>query len=270
MSDEPTDSHNRSMTLHDAWTMANFEAELESGVVVAPWLRLNDDFLAGGWRAGSTYVLAGTSKVGKTTAAQGIAATAAANGHRVHVFSPAVDRAELTRRMLSTAADVPIIALNSPRLDPPPQTRQAINTALERIGDRVSIIDDYGLTIGRLYADAQIEIQQRGCELIVIDHVHAVKAGNSALTDDEQLELVMSELARMAKQLKVPVIVLARPEQDTGDTLERFGAVVMLLSTVTGEDQDNLVDVDIIKNRFGPLGSVRWRADFDRQRFEEL
>lgn len=193
MSDQPAaDSHDRSMTLRDVWTMAKFEAQFGIGVVAAPWPRLNGEFLAGDWRAGSVYVLAGARHVGTTMAAQGITTTAAEYGHRVHVFSPAMEVSELTRRMVSTAAGVPISTLNDPRLQLPPDVQQIIGDVLSRIGNRVSIADDHDLTIGRLRAAAQVEVRRRGCELIVIDHVHAIKADDPGLPDDEQLEPVMS------------------------------------------------------------------------------
>lgn len=95
----------------------------------------------------------------------------------------------------------------------------------------------------------------------------------------------------MAKELRVPVLLLAQPNRNASyqgrklemtdlygsGALEKFAAGVILLNKVMDQDDDGnnvpteFVDFDIRKNRFGQNDvTVRMLADLSRQRFEEL
>lgn len=279
----------RPSTLLDAWSQAQQEAELGLTVVPSPWPKLNAEHLGGGWRGRSLYFFAGMPGAGKTVAAQVITADAAERDRNVSVYSLEMVRSDLSRRLLSTAARVPMSEMMRPRLDLLPETQQAVNGALARIGQRVHIRDPR-MTAGQLRAQARIDVRRHGCDLLVIDYVQLIKADDPRLPERERIEYVVGELDDMAKELGVPVVALVQPNRGAAiaerklqmtdmygsGALERYGSMVILLNKVFDEDEKgkpvptNLVDFDIDKNRYGQTGSVRMVADFGRQRFEEL
>lgn len=279
----------RPSTLLDAWAQAQQEAELGLTVVPSPWPKLNSEYLGGGWRGRSLYFLAGMPGAGKTVALQCIASDAAERERNVAVYSLEMVRSDLSRRLLSTAARVPMSEMMRPRLDLLPETQQAVTAALARIGQRVHIRDPR-LTVGQLRAQARTDVKRHGCDLIAIDYVQLIKADDPRLPERERIEYVVGELDDMAKELAVPVVALVQPNRGAAiaerklqmtdmygsGALERFGSMVVLLNKVFDEDEKGkpvptgLVDFDIDKNRYGAVGSVRMVADFGRQRFEEL
>lgn len=279
----------RPSTLLDAWEQAQQEAELGLTVVPSPWPKLNAEHLGGGWRGRGCYFLAGMPGAGKTVALQCIAADAAEREYNVGVYSLEMVRSDLARRFLSTAARVPMSEMMRPKLDLLPETRDAVNDALARIGRRVTVRDPR-MTAAQLRAQARVDVKRHGCQLLAIDYVQLIKADDPRLPERERIEYVVGELDDMAKELGVPVVALVQPNRGAAladrklqmtdmygsGALERFGSMVILLNKVFDEDEQGkpvptgLVDFDIDKNRFGPTGSVRMVGDFGRQRFEEL
>ena len=279
------------VTLAAAWDAARRDAENPAAIIPTPWRGINR-YLEGGMRARQVYVLAGLAGTGKTASAQQVVDHVADElGRTVAVFSLEMGQEDLSRRQMSTSGRVPMGEVMRPDLRLTKESTQAVNSVLERIGDRVLIDDSEELTVSQLRARARVAVRRYKAELIVVDYAQLVDHDNERLTERETISEVVKEISRMAKELRVPVLLLAQPNRNASyqgrklemtdlygsGALEKFAAGVILLNKVMDEDADGnpipseFVDFDIRKNRFGQNDvTVRMLADLSRQRFEEL
>src|SRR5690606_37701068 len=280
----------RWVTLRLAWKSAQEDAQNPAMIIPTPWRGINR-YLEGGMRARQVYVLSGLAGTGKTAAAQQVVDSAACEGRTVAVFSLEMGQVDLARRQMSTSGRVPMGEVMRPDLQLTRESTQAVNSVLERIGDQVLIDDSEELTVSQLRARARVAVRRYKAELIVVDYAQLVDHDNERLTERETISEVVKEISRMAKELRVPVLLLAQPNRNASyqgrklemtdlygsGALEKFAAGVILLNKVMDQDDDGnnvpteFVDFDIRKNRFGQNDvTVRMLADLSRQRFEEL
>lgn len=276
-------------TLTDAWQAAKIDAENPSAVISTPWPSLNRYF-EGGLRSRHVYVLAGLAGTGKTASAQDVINHAARNGRTVAAFSLEMGMQDLARRQMSTSGDVPMSEVMRPGLDMSKEAHERAEQVAAEIGEQVRIDDSEELTVAQLRARARVAVRRHGAELIVVDYAQLVGHDNAKLNERETISEVVKEIARMAKELRVPVLLLAQPNRNASyqgrkleltdlygsGALEKFAAGVVLLNKVTDEDGEGnkitteFVDFDVRKNRFGQSDvTVRMLADLSRQHFEE-
>lgn len=278
------------VTLADAWEAAKLDAENPAAIIATPWPTMNR-YLEGGMRARQVYVLAGLAGTGKTASAQQVVDHAATEGRAVAVFSMEMGKADLARRQMSTSGGVPMSEVMRPGLDLTKDSLDAVGGVLDSIGGKVIIDDSEELTVSQLRARARVAVRRYQAELIAVDYAQLVDHDNDKLNERETISAVVKEITRMAKELKVPVLLLAQPNRNAtyqdrklemtdlygSGALEKYAAGVILLNKVMDEDDDGnkvpsmFVDFDLPKNRFGQKDvSVRMLADLSRQKFVEM
>lgn len=277
-------------TLDDAWQKALVEAEDPAMIIPTPWPTLNRDYLGGGLKAREVHIAAGLAGTGKTALAQTLADHAARRGLNVAVFSLEMEDADFARRSMSSSGGISMSETMRPKLD---MTAEAYGKAAEvrsSIGGRVFINDEPDLTIRRVRSYARLAVRRHQVQFFIVDYAQLVGHDNARLEERERITKVMEQLKHMAKELDVPVFLLAQPNRmavlqgrkltmsdlhGSGD-LEKYAATVLLLNRVKERDEDGIeidspfVDFDVDKNRYGKCGSVRMLADLSRQTFEEM
>ncbi len=278
------------VTLTDAWDAAKASAENPAATIPTPWPELNRYF-EGGLRAGQVYVLAGTAGSGKTASAQGVIDSAASNGRTVAVFSLEMGKEDLARRQMSTSGGISMGEVMRTGLDMTQEAYATVDGVVDTIGDRVRIDDSEEITASQLRARARAAVRRYNAELVVVDYAQLVEHDNDKLNEREKIAEVVKSIARMAKELRVPVLLLAQPNRNASlqdrkleltdlygsGALEKFAGGVILLNRVPEEDDEGnkipsmFVDFDIRKNRFGQNDvTVRMLSDLSRQRFEQV
>lgn len=278
-------------TLATAWETAKADAENPSAIIPTPWKSINRYF-EGGLRSRHMYVLAGMAGTGKTASAQQVVDHAAGElGHTVAVFSLEMGQEDLSRRQMSTSGKVPMSEVMRPDLKLTGESVAAVDGVLDRIGDRVLIDDSEELLLSEARSRARVAVRRHKADLLVFDYAQLVEYDNDKLTEREKISEVVKGITRIAKELHVPVLLLAQPNRNANyqdrklemtdlygsGALEKFPAGVILLNKITDTDDTgnkiatDFVDFDIRKNRFGQSDvTVRMLADLSRQRFEEM
>ena len=248
-----------------------------------------------GFRAGELIVLAARPSMGKTSLAMNVAECVAlgrdmegqrfkgdhARQHPVAIFSLEMAQEALALRMLCGMAGVPAFQIDSGIGNPQKVTQQLTRAASELSKAPVYVDDTGGLDVMELRARARRMKKKFNIELIVVDYLQLMNCRDAA-RQGRQLETaaVSSNLKAMAKELKVPVIVLSQlsraPEQrgdksakpklsdlrDSG-AIEQDADVVLLLRRPCRNQGDpeyedkTLAIVDVAKQRNGPTGEVR-------------
>ena len=265
-----------------------------------------------GLKPGEMIVIAARPSVGKTSLAMNIAESCAlgmdmnnvpvkyddGKKHPVAIFSLEMPVEQLTKRMLAGRARVNMWQLNR-NLVPRIEKQMLTNNLMQAMGELKSapiyVDDTAGLDIMDLRARARRLKKQHGIELIVIDYLQLCCCREGARQSRQiEVSMISQQIKAMAKELKIPVIVLsqlsraneqrdvkfAKPKlsdlRDSG-AIEQDADVVFLLrrpafSANDPEGQDKtLAYVEIAKNRNGETGEVKmnfireWTRFLDRE-----
>jgi replicative DNA helicase len=268
------------------------------GDAISTGLR-NLDSKLNGLRGGEMVVLAARPSMGKTSLAMNIAENVAmghldAEGkrHCVGIFSLEMSYESLVTRMLCCRARVSGFHLQRGYLSP--EYHGKLVQAASDLRKAPIVIDDTGgLDILELRARARRMKKKHNIELIVIDYLQLMHSKEYSRQGKQvETSAISSGVKAMAKELRVPVIVLSQlsraPEQrgsadsrpklsdlrDSG-AIEQDADVVMMLRRPSyypgseGSDDARLAMVDVAKQRNGPTGEVPLDFERDYTRFSD-
>ena len=241
-----------------------------------------------GMQGGDLIVLAARPSMGKTSLALNVAEHVAmgARGQParpVAVFSLEMSAESLVRRMICCRAEVSAQSLSS-GLVGQAEHRKLISAADALRNAPIYVDDTASLEAMDLRARARRLKRKYAVEFIVVDYLQLMNYSKfSGENRQRETAAISQALKGMAKELKVPVLVLSQlsraPEtrektavpklsdlRDSG-AIEQDADVVMLLRRpcMYKDDKEHedlrLAILDIAKHRNGPTGEVR--LDFD-------
>jgi replicative DNA helicase len=252
----------------------------------------NLDHIMQGLRQSEMIVLAARPSMGKTALAMNIAQNVAlgdVHDHKpraVGVFSLEMSAESLILRMLCTMAKVSSFRLMGGEVSGR-EIHGNLTHAASRLKKADIFLDDTGgLDVLEVRARARRMKKKQNIELIVIDYLQLLHSREYA-DQGRQLETanISSQLKSMAKELKLPVLVLSQlsraPDQrdktgkpklsdlrDSGAIEQDADVVCMLRRPCKYEGDEeytdkNLAIVDVAKQRNGPTGEVR--LDFQEE-----
>lgn len=244
------------------------------------------DKMTTGLHEGEMIVIAARPSMGKTSLAMNIAEHAALEQNiPVGVFSLEMSAESLVLRMLCSRARVNLRSIREGFLAE--RDFPKLTNAASRMGKAPLFIDDSaGLSILQLRAKARRMYNQHGIRLFVIDYLQLLHSTSRRSADNRQQEIaeISSGIKALAKELKVPVIVLAQLNRDVekrpkatpmlsdlreSGSIEQDADLVGLLYKPNKNEGDDREDADIddpndsqrvnlliAKQRNGPTGDV--------------
>jgi len=243
------------------------------------------DKMTTGMHPGEMLVIAARPSMGKTSLAMNIAESVALDQKLpVGVFSLEMTAESLVLRMLCSRARVNLRNLREGFLaerDFAPLTSAAGQLA----GSKLVIDDTSGLSILQLRARARRMHQQHGIKLFVIDYLQLLNSTARRADQNRQQEIadISSGIKALAKELEVPVIVLAQLNRElekdrsrkprlsdlreSGSIEQDADLVCLLYDPNRGDEEDAAqlreeqsegkpVNLLIAKQRNGPTGDV--------------
>ena len=254
----------------------------------------NFDQMTNGLHPAEMIVIAARPSMGKTAFAMNIAEHVALNAkHAVAIFSLEMSSQQLVQRLLCSRARVNLGKVRDGFLserDFPNLT----NAAAKLAESQIYIDDTAGLSILELRAKARRLKQMYDIKLIVIDYLQLLRSTSRRAQDNRQLEIaeISSGVKALAKELKLPIIVLAQlnrnPEARSGGkprlsdlresgSIEQDADLVGLLvrSEYYAEDEEQReetkgeAELIIAKQRNGPVGEVKLTFLKEFTRFED-
>src|SRR5882762_4320385 len=252
------------------------------------------DKLTSGLHSAEMIVIAARPSMGKTALAMNIAEHAAVELKLpVAIFSLEMSAQQLVQRMLCSRARVNLAKTRDGFLaeaDFPKLTHAASKLAEAKI----FIDDSAGLTILELRAKARRLKAQQNIELIIVDYLQLLRSTSRRAQDNRQLEIseISAGLKGLAKELKIPVIVVAQlnrqPEQRTGGkprlsdlresgSIEQDADLVGLLvrpeiyeeDDEARQEKSGEAELIIAKQRNGPVGEIPLTFLKEFTRFED-
>lgn len=278
-------------------TMVQIEKAIQdnTGVTGVPTGYTDIDRLTGGLQPSDMIIIAARPSMGKTSLAMNIAeyvATGRVADHQaraVGIFSLEMPREALVKRMLCSCAEISSDRLRGKFLSAE-QHRRLVQAADDLAKAKILVDDSAGLDVVELRARARRMKTQHNIQLIVVDYLQLLRASQQA-SEGRQLETaaISSSLKGMAKELRVPVIVLSQlsraPEtrdrnavpklsdlRDSG-SIEQDADLVMLLRRPCKYPQDpdfndkSLAIVELAKHRNGTTGIIRLNFHDETTRF---
>ena len=175
------------------------------------------DDLTNGLHAGQMIIVAARPAVGKSTIALDLCRAASIHNNLTSVFfSLEMTKSEITMRLLSAEAKVPLNHIRNGQLSEDDWTKLARKMG-EVSSAPVFIDDSPNMTMMEIRAKARRLKQRHDLRLIVIDYMQLMTSGKKV----ESRQLEVSEFSRqiklLAKELEVPIIALSQlnrgPEQ---------------------------------------------------------
>lgn len=239
------------------------------------------DKMTDGLHGGEMIVIAARPSMGKTSLAMNIAEHVALELKLpVGVFSLEMSSASLILRMMCSLARVNLRSIREGFMsesDFPKLT----NAAGRLSAAKLYIDDTAGLSILQLRARARRMAQQHGIKLFVIDYLQLLNSTAARAKENRQQEIadISSGIKALAKELNVPVIVLAQLNREiekdknrkprmsdlreSGSIEQDADLVGLLYKPDTDDDEAAPVEADglpvslvIAKQRNGPTGDV--------------
>ena len=261
----------------------------EAGLYGVPTGFADLDELTNGLHSGQMIIVAARPAMGKSTLALDFCRAASIHNNLSSVFfSLEMTRSEITMRLLSAEAKVPLNHIRNGNMGDEDWTKLA--RKMGEVSSAPMFIDDSpNMTMMEIRAKARRLKQRHDLKLIVIDYLQLMTSGKKV----ESRQLEVSEFSRqiklLAKELEVPIIALSQlnrgPEQ-RGDkrpmmsdlresgSLEQDADMVILLhrddvyekeSTRPGE-----ADLIVAKHRNGPTRDLTVAFQGHYSRFVDM
>jgi replicative DNA helicase len=252
------------------------------------------DRMTNGLHESEMIVIAARPSMGKTALAMNIAEHVAINEKLpVAVFSLEMSSQQLVQRLLCSRARVNLQKVRDGFLAE--RDFPSLTAAASKLAEAQIFIDDSAsLSILELRAKARRLKAQKDIKLIVVDYLQLLRSTTRRAQDNRQLEIseISAGLKGLAKELKVPVLVLAQlnrqPEARTGGkprlsdlresgSIEQDADLVGLLvrPEIYEEDEEaraekaGEAELIIAKQRNGPVGEIALTFLKEFTRFED-
>lgn len=231
--------------------------------------------------------------MGKTSFALNMATNMALKGKKILFFSLEMQNEQLAERVLSTQARV---------LSTKMRTGEISDDEWDRIGKTTALLsktelyfdDTSDMTVPEMKSRVR---RLRGVDAVFIDYLQLMKSRNRAESRTQEVTEITRNLKLMAKDLNIPVVVLAQLSRATevrgkshkpqlsdlreSGSIEQDADIVIMLyrDEYYGDDKEdddddgqeertkpnvNEVELIIAKNRHGPTTTVKamWNGDY--------
>jgi replicative DNA helicase len=248
------------------------------------------DELTAGFQPGDLVIVAARPSVGKTALALNIAQhVGTKTGRTVGIFSLEMSKEQLFLRLLTSEAHIDSHRLRTGFLVESDWGR--LSHALGTLSEAKIYIDDTpGIGVLEMRAKSRRLLSEHGLDLLVIDYIQLMQGRGRFENRTLELASISRSLKGLAKELNVPIIIisqLSRGPESRSDhrpllsdlresgALEQDADVVCLLfrpdlyPDVKPEDE-NIAELNIAKQRNGPIGLVRLAFLKQETRFGNL
>jgi replicative DNA helicase len=247
------------------------------------------DALTNGLHPGQMVVIAARPAVGKSALALDFARSAAIkHGQPTVVFSLEMGRNEITMRLLSAEARVPMHVMRTGQMSDDDWGRLA--KRMSEVADAPLFIDDSpNMSLMEIRAKCRRLKQRHDLKLVIIDYLQLMSSPKRTESRQQEVSEMSRSLKLLAKELEVPVIALSQlnrgPEQrqdkkpmlsdlrESG-SIEQDADVVILLHREDAYERESPrageADLIVAKHRNGPTATVTVAFQGHYSRFVDM
>lgn len=244
------------------------------------------DATLGSFQDGCLYYIGARTSMGKTTFLLNLVSNMI-DKYKVGIFSLEMDAPMIMEKLLCIKADLKYSRFSSGNFTAEQFERVK---SLEPFFSSAKLWfdDEQGLTISNLYSRAHRLVKVYGCNILFIDYLTLVRSVGKHPNKHMQVDEVSKGLQTLAKQLKVPLVVLAqlnrgstedkRPGltsfRESGSIEEDADACLLLHRPEYYDptDKPGLIECIVAKNRvMGILKTIDFACDSQTsERYSEL
>jgi replicative DNA helicase len=247
------------------------------------------DALTNGLHSGQMVVIAARPAIGKSTLALDFARAAAVRHQQATVFfSLEMGRNEITMRLLSAEARVPLHSMRTGQMGEEDWTRLA--RRMSEVVDAPLFIDDSpNMSLMEIRAKCRRLRQRHGLKLVIIDYLQLMSSPRRVENRQQEVSDMSRSLKLLAKELDVPVIAISQlnrgPEQRNdkrpllsdlreSGSIEQDSDVVILLHREDAYERESPrageADLIVAKHRNGPTATVTVAFQGHYSRFVDM
>ncbi|MEU1761329.1 replicative DNA helicase [Micromonospora sp. NPDC005652] len=265
-------------------------ADARGGVMTGVPTGFTDlDRLLNGLHAGQLIIVAGRPGLGKSTAATDFARNAAIRfNNAAAIFSLEMSKVEITMRLLSAEARVPLHRLRGGDLSDDDWTKLA--RCMNEISEAPLFVDDTpSMNLMEIRAKARRLKQKHDLKLIVVDYLQLMTSPKRVESRQQEVADLSRGLKLLAKEVECPVIAVSQlnrgPEQRTdkrpqlsdlreSGSIEQDSDVVILLHRDDYYDKESPrageADFIVAKHRNGPTDTITVAHQLHLSRFVDM
>lgn len=276
----------------DIWLKRTFKhlSEIKShskGITGIPTGFSQLDEMTSGLQNGDFVVLAGRPSMGKSAVALNFTSSAVVSGGSVGFFSLEMPAEQLTLRLLSASAGIPLQKIRNATITSE-EWVELTNVAARLAKQKVFIDDTPDLTILDLRARARKLKAEQDVKLLIVDYLQLLHSAQRHENRHQEVSEISRSLKALAKELSLPVIALSqlsravdgrmdkRPmlsDLRESGAIEQDADLIMFLyrDAVYNPDTEDPSKTELIigKQRNGPTGTVELSFVGELSRFEE-
>ncbi|MDP9432070.1 MAG: replicative DNA helicase [Actinomycetota bacterium] len=247
------------------------------------------DDITNGLHPGQLIIIAARPAVGKSTLGLDFARSASIKNNLASViFSLEMSRTEITMRLLSAEARVPLHHMRTGRMTDEDWARMA--RRMGEVAEAPLFIDDSpNLTMMEIRAKARRLKQRHDLRLVIIDYMQLMQSSRRVENRQQEVSEISRSLKLLAKELEIPVVAMSQlnrgPEQRTdkkpqlsdlresGSLEQDADAVVLLFREDMFERESpraGEADLILAKHRNGPTATVTVAFQGHYSRFVDM
>jgi replicative DNA helicase len=247
------------------------------------------DELTNGLQAGQMVIVAGRPGSGKSTLGLDFCRAASIQNNLTSaIFSLEMSRSEITMRLLSAEARVPLGHIRNGPMSDDDWAKLARKMG-EVSGAPMFIDDSPNMTMMEIRAKARRLRQRHDLRLIVIDYIQLMTSGRKVESRQVEVSEFSRQIKLLAKELEVPIVALAqlnRGSEQRADkrpmvsdlresgSLEQDADIVMLVhrEDMYERESPRAGEADIIvgKHRNGPMRDITVAFQGHYSRFVDM
>lgn len=222
--------------------------------------------LATGWKAideviqglgkGELLCIAARPGRGKTSAALGITSYQCAMGAGVGFFSLEMTTKQLLERLYSGLTNIPLRRFSEVMKQ---EELDQVNVAKKYIDTWRLTLDDSAQTTDSLRINIPKMVKAHSLQLVVIDYFQRISSENRYKSDTEHLSGISQMLADMAKDLNIPILLLAQINRISEIEEKEPGLHNIKGCGKLEEDSHGVILLHRTKD---PVGPGRYRTNF--------
>lgn len=230
------------------------------------------DELTAGFQDGDLIIIAARPSVGKTSFALNLATNIALNENTpVAIFSLEMSKEQVVERMICAHAEIDLKSL---------RTGIFLDEAWEKISSTISVfyntpifIDDSpDISVLEVRSKARRLLAEKGNFVLILDYLQLMHSDERVENRVQEISKISRQLKNLAKELKIPVIVLSQLSREIekrqdkkpllsdlreSGAIEQDADVVMFLHKPKEEtNEKDTISLYLAKQRNGPTGKV--------------
>ena len=247
------------------------------------------DALTNGLHPGQMVVIAARPAIGKSTLALDLARAAAVKHQMATVmFSLEMSRNEITMRLLSAEARVPLSAMRTGQMGEDDWTRLA--RRMSEVVDAPLFIDDSpNMSMMEIRAKCRRLKQRHDLRMVIVDYLQLMTSPRRVENRQQEVSDMSRSLKLLAKEIDVPVVAISQlnrgPEQRNdkrpllsdlreSGSIEQDSDVVILLHREDFYERESPrageADLIVAKHRNGPTTTVTVAFQGHYSRFVDM